>query len=163
MSSHSWLNWISHLTLTMTLITDQPPSKVWILNFTVHLWSLLVSSPSLYKYQPSSGQCSSPLTKTSCLRLKLVEFNFFTSFTTDDQRNFFLNVSNTTKSSRWTFSIVRSCSPICTIYHLTWTKIPAKVISLCFTYFNQYSSDLVYCMDQHHKRYHNCMETLSAG
>ena len=41
--------------------------------------------------------------KASCLRLKLVELNFFASFTTDDQSTF--NVSNTSKSSRWTFAI----------------------------------------------------------
>ena len=62
-----------------------------------------VSNHVLYKYQPSSGQSSSLLMKTSCLRLKLVELNFFASFTTDDQSTF--NVSNTSKSSRCTFSI----------------------------------------------------------
>ena len=51
-----------------------------------------------HKYQPSSGQYSSLLMKASCLRLKLVELNFFASFTTDDQSIF--NVSNTSKSSR---------------------------------------------------------------
>ena len=50
-----------------------------------------VSNHVLYKYQPSSGQSSSLLMKTSCLRLKLVELNFFASFTTDDQSIF--NVS----------------------------------------------------------------------
>ena len=43
------------------------------------------------KYQPSSGQSSSLLMKASFLRLKLVELNFFVSFTTDDQSTF--NVS----------------------------------------------------------------------
>ena len=47
----------------------------------------------LFKYQPSSGQSSSLLMKASCLRLKLVELNFFASFTIDDQST--LYVSNT--------------------------------------------------------------------
>ena len=51
-----------------------------------------VSNQFLYKYQPSSGQSSSLLMKASCLRLKLVELNFFPSFTTDDQSIF--NVSS---------------------------------------------------------------------
>ena len=76
---------------------------MWILNFTVHLWSAKCQKHFLYKYQPSSGQSSSLLMKTSCLRLELVELNIFASFTTDDQSIF--NVSNTSKSSRWTFSI----------------------------------------------------------
>ena len=78
---------------------------MWILKSTVHLWSAKVSNHVLYKYQPSSGQSSYLLMKTSCLRLKLVELNFFASFTTDDQNNF--NISNTSKSSKWTFSIAR--------------------------------------------------------
>ena len=46
--------------------------------------------------------------KTSCLRLKLVELNFFASFNADDQRKTYVsNVSKYTfKSSRWTFSII---------------------------------------------------------
>ena len=45
--------------------------------------------------------------KTSCLRLKLVELNFFASFNADNQRKICAsNVSKyTSKSSRWTFSI----------------------------------------------------------
>ena len=48
--------------------------------------------------------------KTSCLRLKLVELNFFASFNADDQRKTYVsNVSKYTfKSSRWTFSITFS-------------------------------------------------------
>ena len=105
MSSHIRLNCTSHLTPVMTLITDESTSysEVWKLNFTVHLWSFQVSNSFLHKYQPSSGQTLSLLMKTCHLRLKLVELNFFASFTTDDQSNF--NVSNTFKSSRWTFSI----------------------------------------------------------
>ena len=45
-----------------------------------------MSSPFPHKYQPSSGLSSSLLMKTSCLRLKLVELNFFASFNADDQR-----------------------------------------------------------------------------
>ena len=61
---------------------------MWTLSFTVHLGITKVSIHVLYKYQPSSGQSSSLLMKASCLRLKLVELNFFTSFTTDDQSIF---------------------------------------------------------------------------
>ena len=66
----------------------------------VFLWSSALklakkSSPFLYKYQPSSGLSSSLLMKTSCLRLKLVELNFFASFNADDQRKTY--VSNVSK------------------------------------------------------------------
>ena len=90
----------------------QPPAKVWRLTFTVHpLWSRQVSSPFLYKYQPSSGLSSSLLMKTSCLRLKLVELNFFASFNPDDQRKTYVsNISKYTfKSSRLIFSLILSC------------------------------------------------------
>ena len=52
-----------------------------------------VHSP--YKYQPSSGLSSSLLMKACCLRLKLVELNFFASFNADDQRKTY--VSNVSK------------------------------------------------------------------
>ena len=55
-----------------------------------------------YKYQPSSGLSSSLLMKTSCLRLKLVELNFFASFNADDQRKTY--VSNI---SKYTFKLSR--------------------------------------------------------
>ena len=86
-----------------------PPAKVWSLTFTVHpLWSKQVSSPFPYKYQPSSGLSSSLLMKTSCLRLKLVELNFFASFNAGDQRKAYVsNISKYIfKSLRWTFSII---------------------------------------------------------
>ena len=129
-SSHMRLNCTSHLTPVMTLITDQSTfySEVRKLNFTVHLWSFQVSNPFLHKYQPSSGQTSSLLMKTSHLSLKLVEFNFFASFTTDDQSNF--NVSNTSKSSRWTFSIAM------TLHHimcLLWSHFPLGPFHCCLT------------------------------
>ena len=42
-----------------------------------------------------SGLSSSLLMKTSCLRLKLVELNFFASFNADDQsKTYVSNVSN---------------------------------------------------------------------
>ena len=89
MSSHIRLNCTSHLTPVMTLITDQSTSysEVWKLNFIVHPWSLQVSNPFLHKYNPLQVKTSSLLMKTSRLRLKLVELNFFASFTTDDQSN----------------------------------------------------------------------------
>ena len=92
MSSHSRLNCKSHLTPTLTLITDQSTSKGGV-NIKIHSSScdLQVSKSCLYKYQPSSGQSSSLLMKTSCLRLKLVELNFFASFTTDDQSIFYVS------------------------------------------------------------------------
>ena len=63
-------------------------SKVSILIFTVHLWSTKCQNSLPHKYQTSSGKTSSLLMKTSCLRLKLVELNFFACFMTDDQSNF---------------------------------------------------------------------------
>ena len=92
MSSHFRLNCKSHLTPRVALITDQSTSKGGVnIKFTVHLVIFKVSNHVLYKYLPSSGQSSSLLMKASCLRLKLVELNFFASFTTDDQSTF--NVS----------------------------------------------------------------------
>ena len=91
----------SHLPWHWSLI-NQPLKQVWILEFTVHLWSAKCQNHVLYKYQPSSGQSSSLLMKTSCLRLKLVELNFFASFITDNQNIF--NVSCTSKLSTWPFS-----------------------------------------------------------
>ena len=90
----------------MTLIKDQstshkgvkisPPQFIFALNrCQVHF---------CYKYQPSSGLSSSLLMKTSCLRLKLVELNFFARFNADDQRKTYIS-KYTFRSSRWTFSI----------------------------------------------------------
>ena len=98
----------------MTLIIDQSTASKGV-NINLHSSSLIktsVKSPFPYKYQPSSGLSSSLLIKTSCLRLKLVELNFFASFNADDQRKTY--VSNvfkyTFKSSRWTFSIIKAVS-----------------------------------------------------
>ena len=78
---------------------NQPPKEAWILKFTVHLVICKCQNYVLYKYQPSSGQSSSLLMKTSCLRLKLVELNFFASFTTDNQSTF--NISNKCMWKGW--------------------------------------------------------------
>ena len=98
-------------TLHMTLITDQSTSYKGV-KISIHSSSLIkkgVKSIPPHKYQPSSGISSSLLMKTSCLRLKLVDLNFFASFNADDQRKTYVsNVSKYTfKSSRWTFSIIQ--------------------------------------------------------
>ena len=57
-----------------------------------------MSSSSPFIYHPLLVFSSSPLMKTSCLRLKLVELNFFASFNADDQCK--TNVSNIDHPSR---------------------------------------------------------------
>ena len=54
------------------------------------------------KYQLSSGLSSSLLMKMSCLRLKLVELNFFASFNADDQRKTYVS-----DVSKYTFKLSR--------------------------------------------------------
>ena len=72
--------------------------------------------------------------KTSCLRLKLVELNFFASFNADDQRKTYVSdVSKYTfKSSRWTFSIKETIAKANAIIHCDWAltlhvKIPDRI------------------------------------
>ena len=60
----------------MTLVTDQSTTNKGV-KINLHSSSLIKTSN---KHQPSSGLSSSLLMKTSCLRLKLVELNFFASF-----------------------------------------------------------------------------------
>ena len=81
----------------MTLITDQSTAYKGV---KIDQNKCQVLFP--HKYQPSSGLSSSLLMKTSCLRLKLVELNFFASFNADDQRKTYVsNISKYTfKSSR---------------------------------------------------------------
>ena len=61
------------------------------LHISTSLIKIIVKSTFPYKYQPSSGLSSSLLIKTSCLRLKLVELNFFASFNADDQRKTYVS------------------------------------------------------------------------
>ena len=64
----------------------EPPEKVWRLLSQIKLFDPKeVSSSSPYIYHPLLVFSSSLLMKTSCLRLKLVELNFFASFSADDQ------------------------------------------------------------------------------
>ena len=64
----------------------EPPEKVWRLLSQLKLFDpKQVSSSSPYIYHPLLVFSSSLLMKTSCLRLKLVELNFFASFIADDQ------------------------------------------------------------------------------
>ena len=64
----------------------EPPEKVWRLLPQFILFDpKQVSSSSPYIYHPLLVFSSSLLMKTSCLRLKLVELNFFASFNADDQ------------------------------------------------------------------------------
>ena len=73
-----------------------------------------VSNHVLYKYQPSSCQSSSLLMKTSCLRLKLVELNFFASFTTDDQSIFNVSKSNNLQLNLFSQCIINNlCTGRC--------------------------------------------------
>ena len=110
MSTHVGLNWNSS-PHHMTLIKDH--STAWKgVKIDLHSSTSLIKDRCQvhfpYKYQPSSGLSSSLLMKTSCLRLKLVELNFFASYTADDQRKTYVSdVSKYTfKSSRLTFSII---------------------------------------------------------
>ena len=95
----------------MTLIKDHSTTCIGVkinLHSSTSLIKISVKSTFPYKYQPSSGLSSSLLMKTSCLRLKLVELNFFASFSADDQRKTYVSdVSKYTfKSSRRTFSTI---------------------------------------------------------
>ena len=95
--------------LRLRLATDQSTTSKGV-KINLHSSSLIKNKCQVhfpYKYQPSSGLSSSLLMKTSCLRLKLVELNFFASFNAEDQRKTYVsNISKYTfKSSRWTFSI----------------------------------------------------------
>ena len=79
----------------MTLIKDHSTACKGVkinLHSSTSLIKTGVKSISLKKKnQPSSGLSSSLLMKTSCLRLKLVELNFFASFNADDQRKTYIS------------------------------------------------------------------------
>ena len=100
-----------------------------------------VKSPFPYKCQPSSGLSSSLLMKTSCLRLKLVELNFFASFNADDQRKTYVsNVSKYTfQSSRWIFSLeLLTMIHMFELYKFIWFLLLTIIIKIqMFQYFMQ--------------------------
>ena len=78
----------------MTLIKDHSTACKGVkinLHSSTSLIKIGVMSISLKKNQPSSGLSSSLLMKTSWLRLKLVELNFFASFNADDQRKTYVS------------------------------------------------------------------------
>ena len=104
----------------MTLITDQSTAHKGV-KINLHSSSLIktsVKSPFSYKYQPSSGLSSSLLMKTSCLRLKLVELNFFASFNADNQRKTY--VSNVSKGGSSPQFKMHSLANNCPSSHNHW-------------------------------------------
>ena len=77
-------------------------SPEWTVKFNIHTsyggrWSVISATVGV------SRLVSSRVITLQGL-IELVELNFFASFTTDDQSIF--NVSNTSKSSRWTFQLI---------------------------------------------------------
>ena len=80
----------SHPTWHWSLI-NQPPQEVWILIFTVHLWSPKVSSPSpLYESTLFRSVFISP-DEDLLFEVETSWVNFFASFSADNQSNSYVS------------------------------------------------------------------------
>ena len=78
----------------------------------------------------TSGLSSSLLMKTSCLRLKLVELNFFASFNADDQRKTYIsNVSKYTYMHHM-YTCVPHASLKTYVHHQQLPKIKIYLVGL---------------------------------